>query len=302
MSQGGDEESLDIDALARLLSAEAEKLRQSGAVSLPGTDDDDEEAPQPSGYSSSSDDLLGRLGYSVGPGLQSWIHAWPLPLDTRPPPLTLPPPRPPLPAPQVDEDDALGALGEGGFFSSEFELLQELGQISIRQVAESGDESDDERVALPRAASSSAAAVIAYTASYYSGMPFQDPVVTLVKEYLSGAAAVGANEIRVLSHLAPVPDVAGKWSVAHAPLTPSPPIVRLLGALAAGACVCSSACAFLPSFKPPPKEPAQPVLNGALSLSVTPALLQATSWRGPRSRRRRWRRGRTRTPARSGSS
>jgi hypothetical protein len=81
---------------------------------------------------------------------------------------------------------------------------------------------------------SSQAAVIAYTAAYTSGMPFQDPVVTLIKEYLPGAVAVAVNELAVLKHLTSLPDRTEKWQVAAAGPARMPPVVRLLGYFKAG--------------------------------------------------------------------
>jgi hypothetical protein len=40
-------------------------------------------------------------------------------------------------------------------------------------------------------------ALIVYTARYYSGMPFQDPVPVLIKEYLPEARPAAQNELRV---------------------------------------------------------------------------------------------------------
>ena len=123
------------------------------------------------------------------------------------------------------ETQMLAEMGEGGFFASDFELLQELGQISVQQ-----QESADDTYSL-LTTKSTVAAVIAYTASYHSGMPFQDPVVTLLKEYLPGAQAVAINELSILSHLTGMPDRNSKWQVAAAVNSDGrdPPIVRLLG-------------------------------------------------------------------------
>jgi len=123
-------------------------------------------------------------------------------------------------------------VGDGGFSASEFELLQELGQISIQQI----DSIDDVQfpTSIDRASPKTQTAVIAYTASYFSGMPFQDPVVTLIKEYLPGAKSVACNELQVLKHLCGMPNVADKWRAAAAPLSRSPPIVELLGYFLAG--------------------------------------------------------------------
>ena len=138
-----------------------------------------------------------------------------------------PPPPPDLGAPfdletKAQEEDILAAVGDGGFSASEFELLQELGQISIQRVEESMFSGGSGQ-------RSARAAVIAYTASYYSGMPFQDPVACLLKEYLPGAKAVALNELKILKHLCGLPAVESKWHAASAYLSNNPPIVELLG-------------------------------------------------------------------------
>lgn len=147
------------------------------------------------------------------------------------------------------ESRTLQDIGDGGFFSSDFELLQELGRISVQQqqAASSSslysmdddyeyDNDDDNYRSLTSGSTtqSSQAAVIAYTAAYTSGMPFQDPVVTLIKEYLPGAVAVAVNELAVLKHLTSLPDRTEKWQVAAAGPARMPPVVRLLGYFKAG--------------------------------------------------------------------
>ncbi len=70
-------------------------------------------------------------------------------------------------------------------------------------------------------------AIIAFTARYYSNLPFQDPQPTLLKEYLPGARSLGCNELQLLNHLHTLPEQ--KWRAAYAPLSSDPPIVPLLG-------------------------------------------------------------------------
>ena len=70
-------------------------------------------------------------------------------------------------------------------------------------------------------------AIIAFTARYYSNLPFQDPQPTLLKEFLPGARSLGCNELQLLNHLHPLP--SHKWKAAYAPLSSEPPIVPLLG-------------------------------------------------------------------------
>ena len=91
-------------------------------------------------------------------------------------------------------------------------------------------------------------AIIAFTARYYSGMPFQvlactsldtaqcvagavltphvvswqEPVTVLLKEYLPGARSVACNELQALVHLMEgLP--SRKWHAANAPLSADPP-------------------------------------------------------------------------------
>ena len=96
-------------------------------------------------------------------------------------------------------------------------------------------------------------AIIAFTARYYSGMPFQvlagafpahrsvsrvcaqatrvgvqEPVTVLLKEYVHAARSVACNELQALVHLMEgLP--SRKWHAASAPLSADPPIVPVLG-------------------------------------------------------------------------
>lgn len=202
----GDDQPVDIDALAARLAAEAARLQsEMGQVSFSAEDDDLLDV--------ASSDALGMSGNSPSPPDPDDFVA-PFGLETK-----------------AQEADILSAVGDGGFSASEFELLQELGQISIQQVEAPAEGN-------PFAASGSQrtarAAVIAYTASYFSGMPFQDPVVTLLKEYLPGAKAVACNELQILCHLCGMPSIESKWHTAYAPLSYNPPVVELLGYFLAG--------------------------------------------------------------------
>jgi hypothetical protein len=200
------DEPLDIDALAARLSAEAERRRRAGGGAARG------------GYVSDPDAVE--------------------PAPAAPPP----PPAPGAPVAMVsprEEAEALRRVGPGGFSPDEFELVQELGRISIQTVEDSGsDSSDDDNYAppgglaarLPGARTRSAvAAVVAYAARFYSGMPFQDPVPVLLKEYLPAARAVALNELAALKALVGVPPVEDKWRVASAAPARDPPVVQLLG-------------------------------------------------------------------------
>jgi hypothetical protein len=202
---GGD--PLDIDALAARLSAEAERRRRAGGGAARG-------------------------GYASDPDAAE-------PAEPAAPP---PPPAPGAPVAAVsprEEAEALRRVGPGGFSPDEFELVQELGRISIQTVEDSGsDSSSDDAAAppgglaarLPGARTRSAvAAVVAYAARFYSGMPFQDPVPVLLKEYLPAARAVALNELAALTALVGVPPVEDKWRVASAAPARDPPVVQLLG-------------------------------------------------------------------------
>lgn len=70
-------------------------------------------------------------------------------------------------------------------------------------------------------------AIIAFTARYYSNLPFQDPQPTFLKEFLPGARSLGCNEMQLLNHLYTIP--TQKWKAAYAALSADPPIVPLLG-------------------------------------------------------------------------
>lgn len=196
--QPSDGDDVDIDALAARLAAEAERLRR-----LQGLSDDGEGE----GEGAREVGVPGNQG--VGAGLASSPFGY----ETK-----------------ATEAEILASVGDGGFCASEFELLQELGQISIQQLESSPDASPldtPERVAK--------AAVIAYTATYFSGMPFQDPVITLLKEYLPGAKSVACNELLVMQHLQQgFPDVTEKWQAASAVINQNPPIVQVLGYFLAG--------------------------------------------------------------------
>ena len=203
----GDDQPVDIDALAARLAAEAARLQSElGQVNFSAEDDDLADVPgsETSGMTDPS--------YATPPDPEDFVA--PFGLETK-----------------AQEADILSAIGDGGFSASEFELLQELGQISIQQVEAPAEANPFAPSGSQRTAR---AAVIAYTASYFSGMPFQDPVVTLLKEYLPGAKAVACNELQILCHLCGMPGMESKWHTAYAPLSYNPPVVELLGYFLAG--------------------------------------------------------------------
>lgn len=134
---------IDIDALARRLSQEAEKLRRqqqevSSSLDLGGQDlilggpppmQDDTASP-----------ASGFFGYEA----------------------------------KQAQADVLAEVGDGGFCVSEFELLTELGRISVQQLSSDGGMGGGR-------ATQQQVVVIAFTARYTSGMPYEGPVVTFVK-------------------------------------------------------------------------------------------------------------------------
>lgn len=117
----------------------------------------------------------------------------------------------------------------GAFDPIEFELLQQLGKISIQQqTAGSSFLAPSEKV--------SRTAIVAFLAQYFSGMPFEDPVVTFLKEYLPGSQMIACREILALNYLCDgIPPSDQRWKVASAfPTKDDVPIVRLLGYFVAG--------------------------------------------------------------------
>ena len=208
------DQPIDIDALAARLAAEAARLTNE-ANKITGSEDDDSN-PLDNAFTfdtGSNIDPNGRPAPTPSPS-QDDDFVSPFGLETK-----------------SQEADVLAEVGDGGFSASEFELLQELGQISIQQVEAPVDDGPFPSTTGQRTAR---AAVIAYTASYFSGMPFQDPVVTLMKEYLPGARAVACNELQILKHLCGMPEIDSKWRAASAPLSSKPPVVELLGYFLAG--------------------------------------------------------------------
>ncbi len=79
------------------------------------------------------------------------------------------------------EGELLAEVGDGGLFSTDFELVQQLGQLSVQVVAEPDRPEGSEASFTGRAEPASQTAVLAYKALWYSGQPYQDPVYTLVK-------------------------------------------------------------------------------------------------------------------------
>ncbi|CAK0745542.1 hypothetical protein CVIRNUC_001627 [Coccomyxa viridis] len=129
---------------------------------------------------------------------------------------------------KVQEAAVLAEVGEGGFGAQDLELIQQLGALSwVTEVAR------EDPLQLSRNTVQEQTAVVAFTALYYSGLPFQEPVTVLLKEYLPGARSVACNEMQALVHLAGgLPD--RKWHAATAPVSRDLPVVPLLGYFMAG--------------------------------------------------------------------
>jgi hypothetical protein len=217
-ASSGNDQPVDIDALAARLAAEAARLQnEANQINLSGSEDEGNPLPDIS-FSFGASSGIDPNGRPTSPPTNQDDDDFvsPFGLETK-----------------AQEADVLSEVGDGGFSASEFELLQELGQISIQQVVV---ETPADESAFPSTTGqvTARAAVIAYTASYFSGMPFQDPVVTLMKEYLPGARAVACNELQILKHLCGMPDIDAKWRAASAPLSSKPPVVELLGYFLAG--------------------------------------------------------------------
>ncbi|PNW85813.1 hypothetical protein CHLRE_03g204300v5 [Chlamydomonas reinhardtii] len=104
-------------------------------------------------------------------------------------------------------------IGPGFFDSDDFEVLQQLGRISVMRDTGTSVEG--------------VTAVIAYAAKFLPRLPMQRSITVLLKEYLPVARAVAYNELLVLSKLCGLPE--DQYSAANRPTTRSPPIVPLLG-------------------------------------------------------------------------
>ncbi|KAG2436895.1 hypothetical protein HXX76_006414 [Chlamydomonas incerta] len=104
-------------------------------------------------------------------------------------------------------------IGPGFFDSDDFEVLQQLGRISVMRDTGTSVEG--------------VTAVIAYAAKFLPRLPMQRSITVLLKEYLPVAKAVAYNELLVMSKLCGLPE--DQYSAANRPTTRSPPIVPLLG-------------------------------------------------------------------------
>ncbi|KXZ53470.1 hypothetical protein GPECTOR_7g920 [Gonium pectorale] len=111
------------------------------------------------------------------------------------------------------EERVFKEIGPGFFDSDDFEVLQQLGRISVMR-------SDGGSV-------DGTTAVIAYAARFLPRLPMQRALTVLLKEYLPVSKAVAFNELLVLSKLCGLPE--DQYSAANRPATRRPPIVPLLG-------------------------------------------------------------------------
>lgn len=98
----------------------------------------------------------------------------------------------------------------GEFFPEEFELLQEQGRLG----SEGGDP-----------------VLIAYASRYYSGMPFEDPVLASLREFVPNEQdpMLGVRELIVLSHLCGGFPRARPGGRLHRPTPTLPAIPRSCG-------------------------------------------------------------------------
>ncbi|KAL3141611.1 hypothetical protein ABBQ32_004852 [Trebouxia sp. C0010 RCD-2024] len=194
------DEPVDIDQLARRLSQEAEKARQRES------DDTVSEDTAEGGV------LAAELAQAAREaGAQRPVESSsPFGYETA-----------------AREAEILAEVGEGGFAAQEFELVEQIGQLSWVTETQSEDP-----LSLGQQRTAEQTAIIAFTARYHSNLPFQDPQPTLLKEFLPGARSLGCNEMQLLNHLYTMP--THKWKAAYAALSADPPIVPLLGYFMAG--------------------------------------------------------------------
>ncbi|GMH36417.1 hypothetical protein BSKO_04285 [Bryopsis sp. KO-2023] len=189
-------EKVDIDQLAERLSKEAEKLR------LRGEEDN--------GTESSNENENGLISHSEAKSQVDDLDENGASRDTSPF------------KPQVRDVEAilLEDVGEGGFCADEFELIQQLGYLTIQAFQPRGSILENSQVTKEKKA------VIAFVARYYSGRPYEFPVTTLLKEYLPVAEEAARNELLIMMELCGLPEP--KWENLQISKT-SPPVVRLLG-------------------------------------------------------------------------
>lgn len=188
-------EKVDIDQLAKRLSEEAEKLRRR-EVEENGTE--------------SSSENNGLISHSEAKKQEDDLDEVGAKSETSPF------------RPQVRDVEALllADVGEGGFCADEFELIQQLGYLTIQAFQPRGSILENSQVTKEKKA------VIAFVARYYSGRPYEFPVTTLLKEYLPVAEEAARNELMIMIKLCGLPEP--KWENLQN-FQNHPPIVRLLG-------------------------------------------------------------------------
>mmetsp|Transcript_32657 Transcript_32657/g.92617 ORF Transcript_32657/g.92617 Transcript_32657/m.92617 type:complete len:357 (+) Transcript_32657:166-1236(+) len=175
-----DEGALDIDQLAKQLSSEAARLRNSLDESSLDVEADE-------------DDYQGGLTAATGMELEAL---------------------------------RLQDAGDGGFAYSDFELFRPLGKIQVQQRTELEKASPVASTSYDEGPLRTAALV--YTARYYSGMPYQDPVTVLLKEHLPECRAAACAEMQVMRQLlGGFPE--DKWMSATRAVEDGPPVVQMLG-------------------------------------------------------------------------
>lgn len=132
----------------------------------------------------------------------------------------------------------------GEFFPEEFELLQEQVCIELAGRHPPALCLSLSCASLARSqgrlgSQSGEPVLIAYASRYYSGMPFEDPVLASLREFVPNShdQMLGVRELIVLSHLCngfPPRDQRWKVASAYPDKKKDPPVMRLLGYFVAG--------------------------------------------------------------------
>ena len=91
----------------------------------------------------------------------------------------------------MSPDAELQDLGLPPLLAANFVIFKELGTMVVKQSV-AGDLTGAFRDDAPPVPS-----VVAYAATYESGMPFQGPVTLLLKEFLPGSTRAGVTELQV---------------------------------------------------------------------------------------------------------
>lgn len=112
-------------------------------------------------------------------------------------------------------------LGDGGFTPEDFEVQQQLGQLSWVT-----ERPQDSPLQVTRAGSERLA-ILLFLATYYSRQAYTGAIRVLLKEFLPGASAVAVNEVQIMTRLHPLPQEP--WRDARTPISSDTPFVPLLG-------------------------------------------------------------------------